>query len=93
MLQDELKSINSILTPEQQAKVKGLVEDKREQAAEWPSDGLPKFVVSRDSLAEHIEAAADKLKLSSEQRTQIASAACEPCRTACRREGQAPRGH
>jgi Spy/CpxP family protein refolding chaperone len=72
LLQEELKSINSILTPEQREKVKELAEDRMEQAEQDRTPGLPRFAVARATLAERVEAAADKLGLTSEQRKQIA---------------------
>jgi Spy/CpxP family protein refolding chaperone len=72
LLQEELKSINSILTPDQRDKVKELAEDRMEQAEQAGTPGLPRFVVARATLAERVEAAADKLSLTPEQRKQIA---------------------
>jgi Spy/CpxP family protein refolding chaperone len=72
LLQDELKAISSILTPQQRDKVKELAEDRLEQAEPSGSRALPRFVVAHATLAERLEAAADKLELTSEQRQQIA---------------------
>ncbi len=81
LLQEELKTINSILTPEQREKVKELAEDREdrredriEQADQAGRAGLPKFVVARATLAERMDSAADKLGLTSEQRKQIQDA-------------------
>jgi len=74
LLQEELKSINSILTPEQRDKVKELAEDRMEQAEQTETPGLPRFAVARATLAERLEAAADKLGLTGEQRKQIVKA-------------------
>ena len=74
LLQEELKSINSILTPDQRDKVKELAEDRMEQTEQAGTPGLPRFVVARATLAERVEAAADKLSLTPEQRKQIAQA-------------------
>jgi Spy/CpxP family protein refolding chaperone len=72
LLQDELKAISSILTPQQRDKVKELAEDRLEQAEPSGSRALPRFVVAHATLAERLEAAADKLGLSAAQRRQIA---------------------
>jgi len=69
--QKELDSINSILTPEQREQVKALADDKIEQVEQAVASGLSKSVALRASLAERIEAAADKLSLTSDQRKQI----------------------
>ncbi|HTM55367.1 MAG TPA: hypothetical protein VL175_15150 [Pirellulales bacterium] len=69
--QKELESINSILTPEQRDQVKALADDKVEHVEQAIASGLQKSVALRASLAERIEAAADKLGLTSDQRKQI----------------------
>jgi Spy/CpxP family protein refolding chaperone len=81
LLQEELQAISSILTPEQRDKAKELAEDRaerredrREQADSSDRSALPKFVAARATLAERLEAAADKLGLTSEQRKQVATA-------------------
>jgi len=81
LLQEELKAIGSILTPEQRDKVKEFAEDREErredrleQADQAGRTGLPRFAAARATLAERIEAAAEKLGLTSEQRKKIGSA-------------------
>jgi len=74
LLQEELKSISSILTQEQRDKVKEFAEDHIEQAEQSGTAGLPRFAAVRDTLAERMEAAADKLGLTSDQRKQIVKA-------------------
>lgn len=70
LLQEEMKSLASILTPEQREKIKEFAEDKAEQVRQAPK-GLPNFSAARDTLAERTHCAAEKLGLTSEQRTQI----------------------
>src|SRR5262245_31917939 len=70
LLQEELKALGTILTPEQREKVKELAEDRVEQV-KAAAPGLPKFDGVRDTLAERAESAAEKIGLSSEQRAQI----------------------
>jgi Spy/CpxP family protein refolding chaperone len=70
LLQEEMKSLASILTPEQREKIKEFAEDKAEQVRETPK-GLPKFSAACDTLAERAHCAAERLGLTSEQRTQI----------------------
>jgi len=70
LLQDELKALATILTPEQREQIKQFAEDRIEQ----PKAGttrLPRFVAARDTLAERAESAAEKLGLTSEQRQTI----------------------
>ena len=52
--------------------MKELAEDRMEQAEQAAAPGLPRFAVARATLAERLEAAADKLGLTPEQRKQIA---------------------
>ena len=52
--------------------MKELAEDRMEQAEQAATPGLPRFAVARATLAERLEAAADKLGLTPEQRKQIA---------------------
>jgi Spy/CpxP family protein refolding chaperone len=73
LLQEELKAIGSILTDEQREKAKELAEDRPEQSERVAGQGLPRFVAARATLAERLEAAADKLGLTAEQRKQIAT--------------------
>jgi len=70
LLQEEMKSLASILTPEQREQIKEFAEDKAEKTRESPR-GLPKFCDVRDTLAERAHCAAEKLGLTSEQRAQI----------------------
>jgi Spy/CpxP family protein refolding chaperone len=73
LLQEELKAISSILTDEQREKAKELAEDRPEQSERVAPQGVPRFVAARATLAERLEAAADKLGLTAEQRKQIAT--------------------
>ena len=70
LLQEELKSLASILTPEQREKIKEYAEDKAEQVRQ-ATGGLPKFSAARDTVAERAHSAAENLGLTSEQRKQI----------------------
>jgi Spy/CpxP family protein refolding chaperone len=70
LLQEELKALAAILTPEQREKIKELAED-RVQEARTTVSGLPKFAAARNTLAERAESAAEKLGLTSEQRNKI----------------------
>ncbi len=75
MLQEELDKIKDILSPEQLEKAKNYLRDRVETVGEKAAEaGLPDFAVSRDTLKERLEAAADELGLSSEQRTKIREA-------------------
>jgi Spy/CpxP family protein refolding chaperone len=72
LLQDELKSLATILTPEQREKIKEFAEDKVEQFKQnGATAGLPRFSGARDTLAERTQSAAEKLGLTSEQRKQM----------------------
>ena len=71
LLQEELKALGTILTPEQREKAKELVEDRVEEVKETRAQGLPVFDGERDTLAERVESAAEKLGLNSEQREKI----------------------
>jgi Spy/CpxP family protein refolding chaperone len=71
LLQEELRALSTILTPEQREKVKDLAEDRVEQVKAAGPQGLPKFVGPRDTLAERVESAAEKIGLTSEQRQKM----------------------
>jgi Spy/CpxP family protein refolding chaperone len=72
LLQSELEAIRDVLTPEQRETAKGFVEDLREAARE-PGAGRewPEVAPLRDALAERVQAAAEKLALTPEQKTKI----------------------
>ncbi|MCI0358513.1 MAG: Spy/CpxP family protein refolding chaperone [Planctomycetaceae bacterium] len=99
LLQEELKSVASILTPEQREKIKEFAEDRVEQARLDGAPGLPRFSAARDTLAERAQSAAEKLGLTSEQRQQIIQALSDQatrhallrarCRDACENEFKA----
>jgi len=71
LLQGELKSLATILTPEQREKIKEFAEDKVEQFRQNGATGLPRFSAARDTVAERAQSAAEKLGLTSEQRKQM----------------------
>jgi Spy/CpxP family protein refolding chaperone len=76
LLQSELEAIRDMLTPEQLEMVKGFVEDRREaaqQTAQQPRArrDWPEVAPVRDSLAERVQAAAEKLALTPEQKSKI----------------------
>jgi Spy/CpxP family protein refolding chaperone len=71
LLQEELKALGTILTPEQREKMKEWAEDRVEQIKAAGVAGLPKFDGVRETLAERAESAAEKIGLTSEQRQQI----------------------
>jgi Spy/CpxP family protein refolding chaperone len=71
LLQEELRAIGTILTPDQREKVKELAEDRVEQVKTGGVLGLPKFAGERETLAERAESATEKFGLTSEQRRQI----------------------
>ena len=72
LLQSELEAIRDVLTPEQRDQVKGFVEDLREAAREAGAKrDWPEVSPLRDTLAERVQAAAEKLALTSEQRQKI----------------------
>ncbi|MGC1719043.1 MAG: hypothetical protein WA746_08655 [Isosphaeraceae bacterium] len=72
LLQTELEAIRDVLTPEQRDQVKGFVEDLREAAREAGAKrDWPEVSPLRDTLAERVQAAAEKLALTSEQRQKI----------------------
>ncbi len=72
LLQSELEAMKNELTPEQRDMVKEFVEDLREETKgiaarrEWPEVGQV-----RETLAERVQAAAEKLALTPEQREKI----------------------
>jgi Spy/CpxP family protein refolding chaperone len=96
LLQEELKDIGTVLTPEQREQAKELAEDRVEQLKAAGVAGLPRFDGERETLAERAEAAAEKLNLSTEQREQIKKALSShadrhaalkaKCREACEEE-------
>jgi Spy/CpxP family protein refolding chaperone len=72
LLQSELEAIRDVLTPEQRDQVKGLVEDLREAAREAGAKrDWPEVTPLRDALSERIQAAAENLALTKEQRQKI----------------------
>jgi Spy/CpxP family protein refolding chaperone len=73
LLEDELKSLASVLTPEQREKIKDYAEDKVEQERPAPG-GLPRFAAARDTLAERAHCAGEKLGLTGQQRKAIIQA-------------------
>jgi Spy/CpxP family protein refolding chaperone len=68
LLQSEFEAIRDVLTPEQRDQVKECVEDVREAGAkrDWPE-----VSPLRDTLAERVQAAAEKVALTAEQRQKI----------------------
>jgi Spy/CpxP family protein refolding chaperone len=72
LLQSELEAIREVLTPEQRELVKGCVEDHTAAAPEAGTKrDWPEVCALRDSLAERVQAAAEKIALTPEQRTKI----------------------
>jgi Spy/CpxP family protein refolding chaperone len=72
LLQSELEAIRDVLTPEQREMVQGFVEDRREAAREpGARRDWPEVAPLRDALAERVQAAAEKLALTPEQKTKI----------------------
>jgi Spy/CpxP family protein refolding chaperone len=98
LLQEELKSLATILTPDQREKLKESAEDRVEQVKAAGAAGLPRFEGARETLAERAEAAAEKIGLTSEQRKQMIKALSSyadrhadlkaRCREACEDEFQ-----
>ena len=96
LLQEELKGLGTILTPEQREKVKALVEDRVEEIREAGVPGLPVFEGLRDTLKERVESGADRIGLTGDQRDQIIKALAShsdshaalraKCREACEEE-------
>jgi Spy/CpxP family protein refolding chaperone len=69
---DEFKELGAILTPEQREQVKDAVEERIETVKEGaPRRRWPEVVALHNSMADRLEAAADELHLSDEQRTKI----------------------
>jgi Spy/CpxP family protein refolding chaperone len=99
LLQEELKALGTILTPEQREKMKEWAEDRVEQVKAAGVPGLPRFDAVRDTLAERADSAAEKIGLSSDQRQQIIktlsshadrhAALKARCRDACEEEFKA----
>jgi Spy/CpxP family protein refolding chaperone len=72
LLQSELDAIRDVLTPEQREQVKGFVEDLRQEAKEAAAKpDWPEVSPLRDALADRVQAAGEKLSLTSEQRQKI----------------------
>jgi Spy/CpxP family protein refolding chaperone len=72
LLQSEFEAIRDVLTPEQRDQVKSCVEDMREAAREAGAKrDWPEVAPLRDALSERIQAAADSLGLTAEQRQKI----------------------
>ena len=71
LLQSELQALGQVLTPEQREIAKGFVADLKEAAGsrEWPE-----IRPIRETLADRLQAAADKLDLTREQTTKIREA-------------------
>jgi Spy/CpxP family protein refolding chaperone len=75
LLQSEFDAIRDVLTPEQRDQVKGFVEDLREAAREAAAKpDWPEVSPLRDALADRVQAAGEKLSLTSEQRQKIREA-------------------
>jgi Spy/CpxP family protein refolding chaperone len=99
LLQEELRALSTVLTPEQREKVKELAEDRVEEVKTAGPQGLPKFIGPRETLAERVESAADKIGLTSEQRQKMIetlsnhaqrhAALKARCREACEEEFKA----
>jgi Spy/CpxP family protein refolding chaperone len=95
LLETELKALSEILTPEQREKVKEFVNDRIE-AERTGQPGAFHFAAERGTLAERVQAAADKLDLNADQRKQIVktltsyagrhTALRAKCRDACESE-------
>jgi Spy/CpxP family protein refolding chaperone len=72
LLQSELEAMRDVLTPEQREMARGFVEDRREAAREpGARRDWPEVVPVRDTLADRVQAAAEKLNLTPEQKTKI----------------------
>ncbi len=71
LLQDELKALGEVLTPEQREIAKGYVEDFK--AAVAGTDG-PEICPIRETLADRLHEAVAKLNLTAEQKTKIRDA-------------------
>jgi len=72
LLQSEFEAIREVLTPEQREQVKGCVEDMREAAREpGAKRDWPEVSPLRDALSERIQAAAENMGLTAEQRQKI----------------------
>ena len=71
LLQSELQALGQVLTPEQREIAKGFVADLKEAAGsrEWPE-----IMPIRETLADRLQAAVDKLDLTREQTTKIREA-------------------
>jgi Spy/CpxP family protein refolding chaperone len=71
LMQSELQALGQVLTPEQRETAKSLVEDMKTAAAsrEWPEIGP-----IRETLADRLRSAGEKIDLTAEQRTKIREA-------------------
>src|SRR5262249_21679524 len=73
LMQEELKAVDAVLTPEQREKVKNFFEDRVvvfEITATGP-DAAQAAKALQETVKERLEAVADKLELTDEQRTKI----------------------
>lgn len=72
LLQSEFEAIRDVLTPEQREMAKDLVEDRREAASERGARrSWPEVVPLRETMTERIQATAEKLALTPEQKSKI----------------------
>jgi Spy/CpxP family protein refolding chaperone len=71
LLDSELKALGEVLTPEQRETAKEYIEDFKEAAV---SPGWPEVCPERESLADRLDAAVEKLNLTAEQKTKIREA-------------------
>jgi Spy/CpxP family protein refolding chaperone len=71
LLDSELKALGEVLTPEQREIAKGYVEDFKEAVA---GRNWPEICPDRESLADRLHAAVEKLNLTAEQKTKIREA-------------------
>jgi Spy/CpxP family protein refolding chaperone len=71
LLQDELKALGEVLTPEQREIAKGYVEDFKAAVA---SPEGPEICPIRETLADRLREAVAKLHLTSEQKTKVREA-------------------
>jgi Spy/CpxP family protein refolding chaperone len=77
LLQDELQAIGAVLTPEQRQKVRDFCDDRVVivgSAAEEGRDRAEALKHLRETVAERIETVADKLGLTTDQRSKIRDA-------------------
>jgi Spy/CpxP family protein refolding chaperone len=76
LLQEELRAIGAILTPEQREKVKNLFEDRIVivQVSATDRDAVEVARALQETIKDRLEAIADKLGLADDQRTKIRDA-------------------